>query len=65
MRRLFRAQYDRQLAGVCGGIGQYFNIDPTLVRIGVVVLALVTAFFPVLIGYIIAAAIVPNEEDLD
>ncbi len=65
MKRLYRSQYDRKIAGVCGGIAKYFSIDPTIVRILAVVLAIVTAAFPVLIGYLIAAAIIPNEEDVN
>ena len=32
-KRLYRSESDRMLAGVCGGLGEYFNIDPTLVRL--------------------------------
>lgn len=32
-KRLFRSKNDRKIAGVCGGLGEYFNIDPTLIRI--------------------------------
>ena len=39
-RRLTRSTTDRMLGGVAGGIGKYFGIDPTLVRIGFVALAL-------------------------
>lgn len=52
--------HSKIISGVCSGIAEYFNIDPTLVRLAVVVLALITAGVPVLIGYIIAAAIMPN-----
>jgi phage shock protein C len=38
-RKLYRSQIDRKLAGVCGGLGEYFNVDVTLVRILFVVLA--------------------------
>ncbi len=65
MKRLYRSQYDRKLAGVCGGIANYFNIDPTVVRILAVILFFVSAGFPVLIGYIIAAVIMPYEEDVN
>ena len=33
-KRLYRSAHDRMLAGVCGGIAEYFQIDPTLVRLG-------------------------------
>ena len=39
MKQFFRSTSNRKLAGVCGGIGDYFNIDPLLVRIGFVMLA--------------------------
>ena len=36
MKKLFRSSTDRKICGVCGGIAEYFNIDSTLVRLGVV-----------------------------
>lgn len=39
-RRLYRSETDRMLAGVCGGLGEFFGVDPTLIRIGFIVLAL-------------------------
>lgn len=39
-KRLYRSRQDRSLAGVCGGIAEYFEVDPTLVRILFVVFAL-------------------------
>ena len=58
MKRLYRSTYDRMLCGVCGGIAEYFQLDPTLVRLG-------WALFSILGGsgvlaYIIAAIIIPN-----
>ena len=38
-RRLYRSRKDRKLAGVCGGVGEYLNVDPTVVRVLFVVLA--------------------------
>lgn len=32
-KKFYRSSYDKKIAGVCGGLGQYFNIDPTLIRI--------------------------------
>ena len=40
MKKLFRSSTDRKICGVCGGIAEYFNIDSTLVRLGVVLLSL-------------------------
>jgi phage shock protein C len=39
-RKLYRSRSDRKLAGVCGGLAQYFNLDATLIRVPFVVLAL-------------------------
>jgi phage shock protein C len=61
MKRLMRSRQNRKIAGVCGGIGEYFDIDPTLVRLAVVVIGLATVLFPVFIGYIIAWFIIPED----
>lgn len=58
-RRLFRSDTNKMMAGVCGGIGEYFNIDPTLIRLAWVILSIPTALFGGLIAYIIAAIIIP------
>ena len=41
-RQLRRSQTDRKISGVCGGIAEYLNVDPTLVRLAAVVLAVIT-----------------------
>lgn len=60
-KRLYRSRVDRQLAGVCGGIADYFNMDPTLVRILWVILTI--AGGPGLVLYIILAIVVPEEPE--
>lgn len=64
MKRLFRSQYDRKIAGICGGLAQYINIDPTLVRLLAVILFFASGIFPFILGYIIAVFVIPNEEDV-
>jgi len=59
-KRLFRSLNNRMLCGVCGGIGEYFNIDPTLVRLLAAVICLFSCFTGI-IAYIIAAIIIPEE----
>ncbi len=59
-KRLYRSRTDRVIAGVCGGLGQYFGIDPTWVRIVVALLALMS-FGTVLLLYLLLALIVPLE----
>jgi phage shock protein PspC (stress-responsive transcriptional regulator) len=59
LRRLYRSRSDRVIAGVCGGIARYFNVDPVLVRVGAV--ALVFLGGAGLLAYIAAVLLVPNE----
>jgi phage shock protein C len=59
-RKLYRSTSNRQLAGVCGGLAEYFNLDPTIVRLLFVLLALVTAIFPVLLVYLILWIVIPR-----
>lgn len=60
-KRLFRSRKNVMISGVCGGIAEYFNLDPTLVRLGWVVLSVFSTGFPGLIAYIICAIIIPQE----
>lgn len=57
-RRLTRSRNDAMIGGVCAGLADYLNVDPTLVRVAAVV-ALVLGFPAVLIGYLVAWAIMP------
>ncbi len=59
-RRLTRSRTDRVFAGVCGGIGHYFGIDPVLVRALWVVLSLLTAVVPGMVLYLLAAIVIPQ-----
>jgi phage shock protein C len=59
--RLYRSVDDRMVAGVCGGLAVRLAIDPSLVRVGWAVLALVTGIFPLLIVYVVMAAVVPED----
>ena len=58
-QRLYRSTQDRKLLGVCGGLGHYFGIDPTFVRIGVVLLTIFLGA-PALF-YFVFAFIMPKE----
>jgi phage shock protein C len=60
MNRLYRSRDQRILSGVCGGLGKYFNLDPTIMRILWVVLG-VGSFGTALIIYIILGFIIPEE----
>ncbi len=59
-KRLYRSRTNKMIAGVCGGIAEYFNIDPTIVRLGVALVTAVTGGVPGLVFYFIAAVIMPE-----
>ena len=60
MNKLTKSSHDRMIAGVCGGIADYFDWDPTLVRVGYVVLSVASVGFPGLLVYIILAFVMPD-----
>lgn len=59
-RRLYRSKRNRVLLGVCGGIAEYFNIDPVIVRV-IAVILIIPGVFPAIIAYFILALIIPLE----
>ncbi|PKM95553.1 MAG: hypothetical protein CVU84_05675 [Firmicutes bacterium HGW-Firmicutes-1] len=69
-KKLYRSSNDKMISGVCAGIAQYFNVDPTLVRIGAVILGF-ASFFTLILGYIVCAIVMPEkafdeeEEDVE
>jgi phage shock protein C len=66
MKRLYRSENDKIVCGVCGGVAEYYNIDPSLVRIGVVVGSIILgAGIGGLIAYLSAAAIIPSKNNVN
>jgi phage shock protein PspC (stress-responsive transcriptional regulator) len=60
-KRLTRSRTDRMIAGVCGGLAQYFDLDVSIIRILFVVLTIFTAAFPGILVYIIMWIVVPEQ----
>ncbi len=60
MRKLYKSDKDKIFAGVIGGIGDYVDIDPTVLRLVFILLAIMTAIFPSILAYLIAMVIIPN-----
>lgn len=58
MKKVYRSRKNSMIAGVCGGIGEYLNVDPTLIRL---LWALLGFTGTGLIVYFIAAIIIPDE----
>lgn len=63
VKRLYRSGKSRIIAGVCGGIGEYFNVDPTIVRILWILLTLLTGLIIGLIFYIALGLIIPENPE--
>ena len=59
MKKLYRSVSDKKLAGVCGGIAEYFGLDSTLVRVGWAVVSLFAGAG--VLAYIVCALIIPEE----
>ena len=57
-KRLYRSRENRMICGVCGGIADYFNVDPKLIRLGLVLLACTGSG---ILAYFIAAIIIPDQ----
>ena len=58
-KRLYKSRTDRKIAGVCGGVAEYFDIDPTVIRL--IWLISVLAFGTGLLAYLLAIIIVPEK----
>ncbi|MDQ0340863.1 phage shock protein C [Caldalkalibacillus uzonensis] len=61
MKRLQRSASNRMLAGICGGLGEYFNIDPTMIRLLMIVGLFISMGTFVLI-YVLAIFVIPPEQ---
>lgn len=59
MKRLYRSSTNKMLCGVCGGLAEYFDFDPTIIRLGVALLSLFSLGTGI-IAYIMAAIIIPQ-----
>lgn len=59
-KRLYRSKTDKVLAGVCGGVGEYFEVDPVLIRLLYLLATVFTGVVPGVVCYILAVAIIPE-----
>lgn len=61
IRRLYLSQDDKKIPGVCGGIAEYFRIDSSLIRLGWIIMTVVTAVIPGILAYILDAIVIPKK----
>jgi phage shock protein C len=64
MNRIYRSETDKYLAGICGGLAEMYTWDPTVIRLILIFLTLVTAALPVIVTYIIGWIVIPKKSDL-
>ena len=58
-RRLMRSSRHKMIAGVCGGLAEYFGLDPTIVRVAYVLISIVSVAFPGILAYIVLMFVMP------
>lgn len=63
-KRLTRSRTDRIVAGVMGGIAEYFDVDAVIIRLGYLLLTVFTGFVPGIVGYLLAILVVPEVTDI-
>ncbi len=60
MKKLYRSRENRVWGGVVGGLGEYFQVDPTILRLAAVLIIIFTGLIPGILVYLIALFIVPE-----
>ena len=61
MKKLYRSDSNKILAGVIGGVGEYFDVDPVVLRLLWVLILIFTGLVPGLLVYLIAMLVVPKK----
>lgn len=65
MKRLYKSEKDKKWSGVCDGIAEYFEVDPTLIRVGYIFITFVTGLIPGLIAYFVLSWVMPKKSEVD
>ena len=61
MKKLYKSEDNKVFSGVIGGIGEYYDTDPVLLRLVYILITVLTGVFPCIVGYVIASIIVPDK----
>lgn len=62
MKKLYKSEKNKVLSGVLAGVAEYFEIDPTIVRLGYILITIMTNGVPGIFAYIVATLIVPERD---
>ena len=60
-KKLYRSNTNKVFAGVCGGLGEYFDLDPVVIRLFWLLIAIFSGIFPGVIAYIFAILLIPRK----
>ena len=60
MKRIYRSRDESVIAGICGGIGELLDLDPVVVRLAAVFIAVVTGVIPAVVTYLVGWVIIPQ-----
>ena len=63
-RRLTRSNRNKMIAGVCGGLAEYLDMDPTVVRVLYILVSILSAAFPGVVAYIVLMFLMPPPEEV-
>ena len=65
MKRLYLSKKERMVAGICGGISEMYDIDPSLIRLAVIFICIVSGVFPLATVYLIGWMIIPDASEAE
>jgi len=60
-KNLYKSDKNKIIAGIFGGLGEYYDVDPTILRLAWILICIFTGLFPGLLAYLIAMLIVPQK----
>ena len=60
-KKLYKSATDKKIDGVCAGLGDYFDVDANVIRVGFVLATLLSGIFPGILAYIVLAVVIPRE----
>ncbi|MBI5456636.1 PspC domain-containing protein [Candidatus Kaiserbacteria bacterium] len=60
-KRLYRSETNRVFAGICGGLGEYWSVDPVGLRLAWLIVVIFSGFFPGVLAYLLAIFIIPTK----